>query len=66
MGTGQLKQFINFSKMDIGYASALYRVCCWLACRMFTLPSNHTSYNNTLYIYGEPGAGKSYIIKKIS
>lgn len=33
---------------------------------MFTHSNDHTTYNNTLYIYGEPGSGKSFILRKIA
>lgn len=51
--------------MDEDYAAALYRICAWCAARMFTASGNTTSYMNTLFVYGEAGAGKSYIVNKL-
>jgi ATP-dependent protease Clp ATPase subunit len=52
---------IDFAQLDKQYGCALYRICCWVAARLFVHPNNVTSFNNTLIIYGNNGSGKTYI-----
>lgn len=59
-------QFIPFHLMDKFFAVQLFKICTWLARRMFTRENNRTSFQNSLYIYGSPGAGKTYLLEMIA